>query len=69
MKRYEYHLEMITFTTSAERDEKLLKLANQWGHTGWRINQLAVEPRLAVNEQSLKILLEHETEDSEIHAS
>ncbi len=60
MKQYEYRILEIAFSGKTPRDEQILTILNQEGRSGWRMSSLEVEPRLAINEDKIKVLLERE---------
>lgn len=60
MKRFEYRIEQVIFDKEESRDQQLLNLLNYFGQQGWRVSSLIVEPRIAINENQIKVLLEKE---------
>lgn len=62
MKRFEYRIEQVIFQGES-RDQQILDLVNYLGQEGWRVSSLIVEPRLAINESKIKVLLEREVDD------
>ncbi|MBW4617112.1 MAG: hypothetical protein KME21_28485 [Desmonostoc vinosum HA7617-LM4] len=65
MKRFEYRIEQIVFDKQELRDQKILDLLNYLGQEGWRVSSLIVEPRIATNENHIKVLLEKEVNHEE----
>lgn len=63
MKRFEYRIEQVIFNKGASQDQQLLDLFNYLGQEGWRVSVLGVEPRVAINESKIKVLLEREVDD------
>lgn len=63
MKRFEYRIEQVILDKGESRAQKLLDLLNYFGQEGWRVSSLVVEPRIAINENQIKVLLEREVND------
>lgn len=63
MKRFEYRIEQVIFDKGGSRDQQLLDLFNYLGQEGWRVSILGVDPRIAVSESKIKVLLEREVDD------
>lgn len=63
MKRFEYRIEQVIFEKGQSRDQQILDLLNYIGQEGWRVSSLVVEPRIAINEGQIKVLLEREVDD------
>ncbi|MBW4628123.1 MAG: hypothetical protein KME49_22070 [Brasilonema octagenarum HA4186-MV1] len=63
MKRFEYRIEQVIFDKTESRDQQLVDLLNYFGQEGWRVSSLVVEPRIAMNENKIKVLLEREVND------
>lgn len=60
MKQYEYSIVKIELDDKIPNDEKILSMLNNYGKEGWLVCSMNVEPRIAQNEKTIKVLLARE---------
>ncbi|MEB3179145.1 MAG: hypothetical protein VKL59_08975 [Nostocaceae cyanobacterium] len=65
MKRFEYRIEKVIFEKGQSREQQILDLLNYLGQEGWSLSSLDLEPRISINENHIKLLLEREVNDEE----
>jgi len=63
MKRYEYRLELLTFSCRRRRDEEILEALNRFGQEGWRHHQTFSSFPSVSWKANVKLLLERELTD------
>ena len=63
MKRYEYRLELLTFSWRRRRDEEILEALNRFGQEGWRHIRTFSSFHSISWKATVKLLLERELTD------
>jgi hypothetical protein len=63
MKRYEYRIELLTFSCRRRSDEEILEALNRFGQEGWRHNRTFSSFPSVSWKANVKLLLERELTD------